>query len=45
MKFLKELFCNHIWKTVLYSYGYYDEEIWHECIKCNKQMELGEWKS
>ena len=43
MKFLKKVLCEHIWATMLYSYGYYDVEIWHECTKCKKQLELDEY--
>lgn len=37
MKFLKQFICKHIWFTRLYSYGYYDQEVWQECLKCKKQ--------
>lgn len=40
MNYIKQLLCTHIWATMLHSYNYYDEEVWEECVKCNKQKEL-----
>lgn len=41
--FLKQIFCRHVFITKLYSFKCYDEEIYVECIKCKKQLELGEF--
>lgn len=37
---IQQYFCKHSWKTMWYSRGHYDEEIWNQCEKCFKQVEL-----
>ncbi len=34
----KQLICKHDWEVFHYSRGYYDEEHWFRCRKCEKEI-------
>lgn len=42
IKWFKQFFCKHEYQVRTYNEGFYDYEIWVECIKCGKQKEIGE---
>jgi len=44
IQWFKQTFCNHDWKPRVFSSRCYDQEIWYECTKCNKQSVINKVK-